>query len=191
MNLPEKCASFHRTQIIVFQLVVYIMNNFFIHIPNFLCMLLYWPTLRRNSLSVIFSKNYFDMHSKFVVRFIYLFLGRGVSWLLELVNLILAFIALMLVQYICFLFLYHTLTFAPAPEVKVTVLFTGVTLLYVMGQICYPSHEAYSEGSCSWYFYQTARGRTWTKGQLCSWGERNLKLTVCMWLMIRHTLEKI
>lgn len=56
--------------------------------------------------------------------------------------------------------LYHTLAFAPALEVKVTVLFTGVTLLYVMGQICYPSHEAYSEGSCSWYFYQTARGRT-------------------------------
>ena len=56
--------------------------------------------------------------------------------------------------------LYRTLTFAPAPEVKVTVLFTGVTLLYVMGQICYSSHEAYSEGSCSWYFYQTARGRT-------------------------------
>ena len=63
------------------------------------------------------------------------------------------------IVYLLFKF-YHTLTFAPAPEVKVTVLFNGVTLLYVMGQICYPSHEAYSEGSCSWYFYQTARGRT-------------------------------
>lgn len=47
--------------------------------------------------SAIFLKNYFDMHSKFVVRFIYLFLGSGVSWLLELVNLILTFVALMLV----------------------------------------------------------------------------------------------
>ena len=41
LNLPEKCASFHRTQIIVFQLVVYMRNIFFIHIPNLFCMQLY------------------------------------------------------------------------------------------------------------------------------------------------------